>query len=1579
MTNLTEELSRLSVERRAVLELLLKKSRSRNEKPPTISRRKNDGVIPLSFGQQRMWFLDQLEPGNPFYNGSVAMRLTGRLDIAALERTLSEIARRHEALRTVFAIVEGQPRQIVMPAAALPLDVVELRRAPRAEQEAEARRRALEEAQRPFNLTLGPLLRAALLRFDEEAHALLLTTHHIIFDGWSAETLIKEMAEIYKAYVNGCESPLDELPIQYSDYACWQREWLTGAALEAQVAYWRAQLAGAPPALELPTDRPRLTVQSFRGGQEKFTVPRRTAEGLKALSLRSGATLFMTLLAAWQVALSRYTRQTDICIGVPISGRTRAEVEGLIGFFVNTLVVRTNLNDSPTFTEALRRVKETCLGAYEHQDMPFEKLVEELRPERRLTHSPLFQVMFGLHSGMPAPALAGLQIDIERTYNKTARFDLYLSMEDGEELKGAIEYSADLYDASTIRNMTGHIQTLLTAIVDAPERKITELQLLTVAERRRVLNDLNDTVVEYPSHKRAHELIEEQARRGPDSVAVAFEGGQLTYGELNRRSNQMAHYLRELGVGPEVLVGLLMERSIEMMIALLGALKSGGAYVPLDPLYPAERLAYIIDDARIGALLAQGAASEALPPNQAKVINIDALQPEIDRRSQANPGRSTGSQNLAYVIYTSGSTGRPKGVQIQHGSVVNFLTSMYRQPGIAEHDALLAVTTLSFDIAALELLLPLTVGARVVLVSRETATDGARLCGRMAESGASLMQATPATWRLLLQAGWEAERKLKILCGGEAWGKDLAAQLLRNGANVWNMYGPTETTIWSTIANVKPGEGSPPIGRPIANTQIYVLDAELNPVPIGTPGELYVGGDGLARGYLNRPDLTAERFIPDPFANESGRRLYRAGDLARHLSEGPLEYLGRVDHQVKIRGFRIELGEIEAVLARHPAVRQVVVIDEADPSGERRLTAYLVAAECGGCPADELRAHLRRQLPDYMTPSLMVWLDQMPLTPNGKIDRRALPEAKRVMAESAGAYVAPRTRLEESLTEIWREALGLEQVGIEDNFFEVGGHSLLATQVISRVRAACGVEVSLRRLFEAPRVSALAEEIESELRRRESADPKAVEQVAGPRRVTEEGEEIELSFAQQRLWFLDQLEPESSAYNIPSAVRLRGKLDVEALERAINEIVRRHEALRTVFIEVMGEPRQVVKPAEWMRLEVDDLREMEEAEREKYVRERAKEDGDKRFDLGRGPLLRMKLLRLGEEEHALLMTMHHIVSDGWSAGVLVREMGELYEAYRRGGASPLEDLGIQYGDYAVWQRQRLRGEELERLIRYWVECMRGAPAAVELPTDRPRPSVRSFRGAHETFTLADETVKDLHALCRREGVTLFMALLASFQALLYRYNEQPDIIVGTDIANRNNTEVEKLIGFFVNQIMLRTDLRGDPTFIELLRRVRDVCLGAYANQDAPFEKLVDALKPERVLNHAPLIQTKLVLFNAAMIDLKIGDLALSPIEIDYKHAQLDLIFNLVETGRGLRGRVEYSTDLFDAATIGRLWQEFEMIIRAVTTDTLLRLSDLKNILVEEGERQRNVEESKLEESSRLRLKGVRRRGFSMPM
>jgi amino acid adenylation domain-containing protein len=1437
----------------------------------------------------------------------------------------------------------------------------------------EARLRASEEAQRPFDLGRGPLLRTSLLKLGAEEHVLLLTMHHIVSDGWSAGVLVREMGALYAAYAQGGESPLEELAIQYGDYARWQREWLQGEVLEEQLGYWREQLAGAPPVLELPTDRPRPPSPTLRGGREMFTIPEGTAEVLRALGRREGATLFMTLLAAFDVLLSRYTGQDDIVVGTPIAGRTRAEVEGLIGFFVNTLVVRARVEAGLSFREVLGRVKEACLGAYAHQDVPFEKLVEELHPERSLTHTPLFQVMFVFQSGVPEGlGLAEVNIDLERTANGTARFDLYLAIEDGEELKGSIEYNTDVYDASTIQHMIGHFQTLLAAAAVMPEQKIAELPLLTEKERRRILVEWNDTAAAYPSDICVHELFEEQAARTPEALAVVFEDERLTYGELNERANRLAHYLRGQGVASEALVGLMLERSTELLVALLGVLKAGGAYVPLDPTYPAERLAFMLEDAGIRVLLTQGTLGTVLPPGDLRSIDLKALAGELAQLSSENPAHARNANELAYVIYTSGSTGRPKGVQIRHGAVVNFLTSMQRQPGISGQDVLTAVTTLSFDIAVLELMLPLTAGACVVMMDRETATDGVRLSRKMSEVGATLMQATPATWRLLLQAGWEAGSDLTILCGGEAWGLDLAALLLRGGASVWNMYGPTETTIWSTTGKIKHGDDAVLIGRPIANTQVYILDRYFQPVPAGVAGDLYVGGDGLARGYLNRPSLTAERFVPDPFSTTPGQRLYRTGDLARYLPDGSLDYLGRGDQQVKLRGYRIELGEVEAVLASHPAVREAVVVAREETSGDRRLVAYLVPASTSARPtAAVLRTHLRERLPDYMVPSAFVLLDALPLTPNGKVDRRALPAPDAPAGTPDSGYVMPRTPTEEVLCGIWTEVLGTPRVGIDDDFFELGGHSLLATQVVSRVREALQVEVPLRALFEASRPRQLAARVDALLRGGTAA-------VAPPLVKVMNGGDAPLSFAQQRLWFLDQLEPGSPAYNIPAAVRLTGALNVAALERTLDELVRRHEVLRTVFISEAGQPRQLVREHTAQALEVTDLSHLPQVEREVEARLRASEEAQRPFDLGRGPLLRTSLLKLGAEEHVLLLTMHHIVSDGWSAGVLVREMGALYAAYAQGGESPLEELAIQYGDYARWQREWLQGEVLEEQLGYWREQLAGAPPVLELPTDRPRPAVQTFRGAHENFKLPGELVEALRALGRREGATLFMTLLAAFQSLMHRYSGQPDMVVGTDVANRNSTEVEKLIGFFVNQVVLRTNVDGDPTFREVLRRVKEACLGAYAHQDVPFEKLVDVLRPERSLSYTPLIQAKLVLGHLPTAALRIGELEMNPLEIDHKHAQLDLILNLVDTGQELRGRVEYGTDLFNAATVGGLCQEFEIVLRAVASDPALTLADLKKMLVDRSEQRRAVAEASLEETSLLQLKGSKRRAISVP-
>ncbi|MEA5549509.1 amino acid adenylation domain-containing protein [Anabaena cylindrica UHCC 0172] len=905
-----------------------------------ITPRLNNQDLSLSFAQQRLWFLEQMLPDHPFYNFPQTFRLFGQLNLTALEQSINEIIRRHEVLRTTFTSVNGQPRQIIADSLTIPLHLVNLESLSSAEKEKEIQRLRIAEFQQPFNLNYGPLLRTTLLQLDEKESELLLSIHHIVFDGWSVGVLFQELTDIYQAFSNSQPSPLSELTIQYADFAIWQRQWLQGTVLSKQVEYWKKQLADLP-ILQLPTDRTRPAMQTYRGSRQPFALPKSLSQELSQFSQQSGVTLFMTLLAAFQTLLSRYTNSEDIVVGSLIANRHRQEIESLIGFFVNTLVLRANLADAPSFRQLLQQVREVTLEAYAHQDLPFEKLVEELEPERDLSRHPLFQICFALQNvPMQALELEGLTINHSLVHNGTSKFDLFLELfETPEGINGWFEYSTDLFDATTIARIGENYQTLLTGIVANPDAKISDLPLLTDGERQKLLVEWNQTQTDYPKHTCIHQLFAAQAEKTPDAVAVIFGEQQLTYGELNAQANQLAHYLQSLGVGAEVLVGICVERSLEMIIALLAVLKAGGAYVPLDPAYPQQRLSLVLSDSQLSVLLTQSKLLAQLPENQAQIVCLDRDWDHIATQSTDNLEVSVNPDNLAYVIYTSGSTGKPKGVQIMHRSVVNFLHFMGNHLQLTEEDRLLSVTTLSFDIAVLEIFLPLTLGARLVLVSREETFDGKELIAKLTNHNITIMQATPATWQLLLDAGWQGSNNLKILCGGEALPKQLASQLQQRCSTLWNVYGPTETTIWSATYKVE-SDKAILIGRPMANTQFYVLDSQLQPVPVGVPGELYIGGAGLARGYINRPDLTEERFIPSPYL--TSQRIYKTGDLVRYLPDGNIEYLSRIDYQVKIRGFRIELGEIETVLTQHPAVKTGLVIDREDTPGQKRLVAYVV-------------------------------------------------------------------------------------------------------------------------------------------------------------------------------------------------------------------------------------------------------------------------------------------------------------------------------------------------------------------------------------------------------------------------------------------------------------------------------------------------------------------------------------------------------------------------------------------------------------------------------------------------------------
>jgi amino acid adenylation domain-containing protein len=1070
---------------------------------PSLKRISREGELPLSSAQMRLWLFDQLEPGSSAYNIPVRHDFKGPFDVAAFERSLSEIVRRHEVLRTCYLRVDGRPVQKIVPPESFRVPVIDLqdslRGLPEAAREQEVASLASAFAKQPIELGSAPLLRANLLKLSGDEHVLLFNVNHIAYDWWSFGVFEKELAALYDAFVRGEASPLTDLPLQYVDFTAWQQERLQGEILREQLEYWQKKLGGEMPTLELPTDRPRPAIQTYNGTFVSSAISKELTEGLKTLSQREGTTLFATLLGAFKVLLQRYTGDDDILVGVPIAGRNRAEIEGLIGFFVNALVMRTDLSGDPSFRQFLRRVHETSLGAYAHQDLPFEKLVEVLNPKRDSSRSPMFQVMLSmLNTPMQPLQLPGLQHRRTMLDSGTAKFDITLyAIEEPTGLSFTCEYNSDLFHSDRIERMLGHLEVLLGSIVDDPDRRLSELPILTEEERQEILIGWNDTRLAYPQDVLLHQLFERQAERTPEAVAVEFGGDQLTYGELNRRANQLAHYLRSQAVGSETLVGICMERSLEMVVGLLGILKAGAAYVPLDPAYPKERLAFMVEDAQVRVLLTRDGGIGWVHEDGIKTVRMDSDAQEIDRQSDANPMSTATANNLAYVIYTSGSTGKSKGVQIAHRSVVNFLTSMRQRPGLAEKDVLLSVTTLSFDIAALEIFLPLTVGARLVLVSREVAADGARLSEQLDKSGATVMQATPATWRLLLEAGWQGRQRLKILCGGEALDRELANQLLKRCADLWNLYGPTETTIWSAIHKVelepdlvpelKTGPVS--IGRPIANTQLYVLDRHLQPVPVGVTGELLIGGDGLARGYLNRPELTAEKLVPNPFSDDAdarlSHRLYRTGDLARYLPDGSLDFLGRNDYQVKIRGFRIELGEIEAALGGHPSVQKAVVLAREDVPGEKRLVAYVVPAAAlkseQAAPVDALRNFLKEKLPAHMVPPFFVFMEKMPLTPNGKINRKALPAPQNATSGGVGVmgvapgFEAPRDPLEQSLAQIWSKILKVKKIGIRDNFFELGGHSLLAVRITAEIERLVKRNLPLATFLQAPTIADLAE------------------------------------------------------------------------------------------------------------------------------------------------------------------------------------------------------------------------------------------------------------------------------------------------------------------------------------------------------------------------------------------------------------------------------------------------------------------------------------------------------------------------
>jgi natural product biosynthesis luciferase-like monooxygenase protein len=1926
-------------------------------------------VFPASFAQQRLWFLDQLEPGTSIYNMPMAVNLFGLLNMRALKEAFTEMVRRHEVLRTTFSFINGEPVQVISTPYGMPVPVVDLRALSTAEQEMEAKRIAIAEASAPFDLESGPLLRARVVRLTDGGNALLLTMHHIISDGWSQEIFSHEIKTLYEAYWRKQPSPLPELDIQYADYAVWQREWLQGEVLERQLSYWRKQLEGVS-GLDLPTDRPRPFMQTYRGAQYTFEINGTISDGLKELSQREGVTLYMTLLAAFQLLLSRYSGQSDVPVGTAIAGRNRAETEKLIGFFVNTLVMRTDLSGDPSFLELLKRVREVCLGAYAHQDVPFEKLVEELQPERDLSRSPLFQVMFVLQN-LPQETLK-IPGGKESPFNlptQVARYDLVLSMTQGvEKLTGSLLYNTDLFERERMERLAGHYEQLLKSLVEKPEERASRLRIVSEREREELLIEWNNTYREYPQDICLHQLFEAQVERTPDATALIFEDQELSYQQLNERANQLARYLQEMGVGVEVLVGLCMERSVEMVVGLLGIMKAGGAYVPMDPQYPAERLTFMLKDADIKLLLTQERLRADLVLDFPHIICLDGESKFIEQQSVDNPESAARADNLAYLIYTSGSTGRPKGVMVQHRNVSNFFTAM--DPLLC-HDVpqagrvWLALTSISFDISVLELLWTLGRGFQVVLVgemwqqSQTHAQDeqvvraqvdekqgrfsaahvddlrtlsavhnhpawetrppqfslfyfahegsiaqhtnryrllleGARFADRhgftaiwtperhfhpfgdlypnpsitaaalstittnlqlragsvvmplhhavrVAEEWAMVDNLSGGRVGISLASGWHAadfifapehygerkrvmmeqlaqvrrlwrgeevrykggageevkiklypkpvqeelpvwltaagnpetfemagregcgvlthllgqsmaelkekigryregwkesgregrgqvsvmvhtyvgrseeeaweevrepfkrylqgsvdllrnykeslgvrvkeggireadleemveraerryyeesgmmgsvercERKVEELVGVdvdevcslidfgvredevleglerleevkrrcvERWQKrsggngsieerevlevarrdeegieieaagvvthmqctpSLSRMLLMDSRNekllaglkqlivggetlsptlaqslkrlmtgkLRNMYGPTETTVWSATQLVEGEQATVPIGRALANTQLYILDERMEPSGVGISGEIHIGGAGVVRGYLGRAALTAERFVPNPFVSEEGARMYRTGDVGRYLPGGEIEFLGRVDQQVKLRGYRIELGEIEAALGQHEGVRECVVVVRDVGTDERELVAYVVGGSTTPGLA-EMRAHLREKLPEYMVPNIYVLMERLPLTPNGKINRNALPEPDDARPGIEPEFAAPRNQLEEMLTLVWKQVLRVKSIGINDDFFELGGHSLLATQLISRVREAFNVEIPLRFLFESPTVGGLAESIKMAMSRGEEFKRQSLRPVSRE-------QALPVSFNQERRLLRDRMLPFAPA-PANESFRLRGPLDVAALERGLREMWRRHEALRLYFGEVDGQPVLKLMAREPFSLPVMDLRALAPERREAEVASRINAEIRRPFKLDEGPLMRVMLLRVGEEEHVLNLCLDHIIFDGWSFRIFNRELAALYRAFASGQPSPLPELAVQFTDFAYWQRQWLQGEVFETLLAYWRKQLGGAIPEFKLPTDSPRTDIMKGEADQREKFLPPSLYESLKEFSQQEGCTLFMLLLAAFKTLMRHYASEERVTVLTPTAGRTWVETEEMIGWFTNILVLHTDLSGNPTFRELITRIRQVTLEAYAHQDMPFALLVKSIQPERDYRSAvpPQVFFDLILKgdNPAVQQREDAAESFGPSRLkmeqvlsDARTTYLDLNFVITDGNGGLFVKALYKSALFAPSTIERMLADYWTLLECIVADPLQSLDAMRPV------------------------------------
>jgi amino acid adenylation domain-containing protein len=1499
-------------------------------------------IYELSPMQHGMLFQTLYTPESGMYFQQTACTINGKLNITAFKQAWQQILTRHSVLRTSFYWEEiDKPVQVVLKQVNLPWQQYNWRSLSYADQQQRLEELLQAEREQGFQLDQAPLMQCTLIELADSTYKFIWTYHHILVDGWCLSIIFKEVLAFYKAYTQNQMCYLPPAP-PYRDYIVWLQQQDISDARE----FWRKRLkefnVPTPLVVDIPKYQRSQTNSTYH--QQKLNLSNQISQALQSLAKQHRLTLSTLVQAAWALLLSRYSGEQDVVFGVTVSGRPAnlSGVEQMVGLFINTLPFRVQVSSDTELIPWLKQLQQQMVDIQQYSYTP---LVDIQQVSEVSGGIPLFEsiVVFENYPMDKSVLQPNSSLELSQVENfEKNNYPLSLLAVSDDKLSITIIYDTSRFEEHTIERMLRHLQTMFSAIADNPQQIVGEIPLLTTAERHQLLVEWNDTYSKYPVDKCIHQLFEQQVEKTPDAIAVVFEEQQLTYRQLNEQSNQLAHYLHSLGVGPEVLVGLCVERSIQMLVGLLGILKAGAAYVPLDPTYPQERLNYMLEDSSVLVLLTQESLVKLLPQSQTQLVCLDSDWQVIQQNSKNNLNSGVTSTNLAYVIYTSGSTGKPKGVMMNHASLNNFLVWQLKNSSATLGTKTVQFAPISFDVSCQEIFSTWYSSGTLVLINEDLRRDGALLLQFLTRQAVGRLFLPVVALENLVGSANNAQFLPQNVCEIVTSGAQLKItpslaaffDKLPN-CRLKNQYGPTEShavtaftlkdfpSNWLTL---------PPIGRPIANTSIYILDRHLRPVPIGVPGELHIGGASLARGYLNRSELTQEKFIPNPFSDEPSARLYKTGDLARYLPDGNIEFIGRIDNQVKIRGFRIELGEIESILNTHPQVQQAVVIATEDIPGNKRLVAYVVT-HSNSLSSNQLLELLEQKLPEYMVPSVFMFLDTLPLTPNGKVDYKALPSPFGEISRNL-EFVPPRTPTEELIANIFASVLGLQGVSIHDDFFELGGHSLLATQLMSRVRQTFEIEVPLRTLFESPTVDQLNQTL-TELRTNgKKLSLPSIEPL--PRN----SEEIPLSWAQERLWFLDQLQEQNATYNLPGAVRLTGHLNFQALQKTLSEITQRHEVLRTTFKSSNGTPVQVINKEANLTINVVDLQHLPHVQQETQVQNLASAEATTPFDLSTGPLLRVTLLKLSASESVVLFTMHHIISDGWSMGLFIQEISILYRAYSLGEDSPLPQLPIQYADFTLWQRQWLSKEVLENQLNYWQQQLAGAPALLELPTDYPRPPVQTYRGQTHDFKLNTEMTQKLQTLCQHHGTTLFMTLLAAFATLLYRYSGQSDIVIGSPIANRNRSETESLIGFFVNTLVLKTSFESNPSFAELLTQVREVTLKAYENQDIPFEQVVEALQPERSLSHSPLFQVMFVLQNAPTTELELPELTLTPLRFETPAAKFDLTLSIEENEGEIAGLWEYNTDLFDSSSITRMTGHLQTLLSAIVENPSQRVGEL---------------------------------------